>query len=107
MLIMLITVDFEKMIEDDHEHCCGAEEEGEGVEGGVGDHFLFCFCLFSGFLGGVRGEVVDAEVVVWFSGGLVWWWWWWIGVVDWCGGCGCGCGGCGVVCCVLGFNGEG
>lgn len=40
MLIMLITVDFEKMIEDDHEHCCGAEEEGEGVEGGVGDHFF-------------------------------------------------------------------
>lgn len=40
---MLITVDFEKMIEDDHEHCCGAEEEGEGVEGGVGDHFFWLF----------------------------------------------------------------
>lgn len=63
---MLITVDFEKMIEDDHEHCCGAEEEGEGVEGGVGDHFFCCFCLFSGFLGevGVEG---------WCGGGgLVW-----------------------------------
>lgn len=46
---MLITVDFEKMIEDDHEHCCGAEEEGEGVEGGVGDHFFLLF-LFSGVL---------------------------------------------------------
>lgn len=45
---MLITVDFEKMIEDDHEHCCGAEEEGEGVEGGVGDHFLVSVC-FLGF----------------------------------------------------------
>lgn len=73
---MLITVDFEKMIEDDHEDCCGAEEEGEGVEGGVGDHF-FCFCLFpclplGGF--GLRG---GAD--------------WWFGlVVDWCGGCGCG-----------------
>lgn len=54
VLIMLITVDFEKMIEDDHEHCCGAEEEGEGVEGGVGDH-SFCFCLFSDFLGGGGG----------------------------------------------------
>lgn len=49
MLIMLITVDFEKMIEDDHEHCCGAEEEGEGVEGGVGDHFFVvsvCWMIF-------------------------------------------------------------
>lgn len=48
MVIMLITVDFEKMIEDDHEHCCGAEEEGEGVEGGVGDHFFVfvCFLVF-------------------------------------------------------------
>lgn len=55
MVIMLITVDFEKMIEDDHEHCCGAEEEGEGVEGGVGDHFFCCFCLFSGFLGRCEG----------------------------------------------------
>lgn len=61
---MLITVDFEKMIEDDHEHCCGAEEEGEGVEGGVGDHF-FCFCLFSGFWGGVLGGGVRR------SGGVV------------------------------------
>lgn len=51
---MLITVDFEKMIEDDHEHCCGAEEEGEGVEGGVGDHFFCCFCLLYDFFG--RGE---------------------------------------------------
>lgn len=71
---MLITVDFEKMIEDDHEHCCGAEEEGEGVEGGVGDHFFCCFCLFSGFLGGV---CVRCSADWWF--GLVWWWW--IGVV--------------------------
>lgn len=71
---MLITVDFEKMIEDDHEHCCGAEEEGEGVEGGVGDHFFVvsvCFLVFwEGF--GLRGS---AEVVVWF--GVVW-----CGVVD-------------------------
>lgn len=78
---MLITVDFEKMIEDDHEHCCGAEEEGEGVEGGVGDHF-FCFCLFSRFWGGVwedfRVMRVGAED---WCGGLIWWWWWWIGVV--------------------------
>lgn len=43
---MLITVDFEKMIEDDHEHCCGAEEEGEGVEGGVGDHFFLFLSVF-------------------------------------------------------------
>lgn len=72
MLIMLITVDFEKMIEDDHEHCCGAEEEGEGVEGGVGDHFFFVVSVcYLGFWGGVRVEVVDAEVVVWFGGGLV------------------------------------
>lgn len=49
MLIMLITVDFEKMIEDDHEHCCGAEEEGEGVEGGVGDHFFVVSVCFLGF----------------------------------------------------------
>lgn len=53
MVIMLITVDFEKMIEDDHEHCCGAEEEGEGVEGGVGDHFFFVSVCFLGF---GRGE---------------------------------------------------
>lgn len=46
---MFITVDFEKMIEDDHEHCCGAEEEGEGVEGGVGDHFLVVSVCFLGF----------------------------------------------------------
>lgn len=79
MVIMLITVDFEKMIEDDHEHCCGAEEEGEGVEGGVGDHFFFvvsvCFLVF---LGGVRVEEWCGDVRR--SGGLVWWWWW-IGVV--------------------------
>lgn len=71
---MLITVDFEKMIEDDHEHCCGAEEEGEGVEGGVGDHFFCCFCLFSGFWGGVRVEG-------WCGGGGLVCRWWWIGVV--------------------------
>lgn len=80
---MLITVDFEKMIEDDHEHCCGAEEEGEGVEGGVGDHFFVSVCLFSGFLGTLRE--VFGGVVVWF--GLV-------VVVDWCGGGGGGCGVC-------------
>lgn len=54
MLIMLITVDFEKMIEDDHEHCCGAEEEGEGVEGGVGDHFFVVVSVCFLVLG--RGE---------------------------------------------------
>lgn len=86
MLIMLITVDFEKMIEDDHEHCCGAEEEGEGVEGGVGDHFFCCFCfsvcLWEGI--GLRGGAqVFGGVVVWF--GLV------VVVVDWCG---CGGGVC-------------
>lgn len=54
MLIMLITVDFEKMIEDDHEHCCGAEEEGEGVEGGVGDHFFLLFLSVFWVFG--RGE---------------------------------------------------
>lgn len=82
---MLITVDFEKMVEDDHEHCCGAEEEGEGVEGGVGDHFFCCFCLLYDFLGG-SGEVFGG-LVVWFGGGggLVWWLWLW---------------------CVLGFNEE-
>lgn len=86
---MLITVDFEKMIEDDHEHCCGAEEEGEGVEGGVGDHFFFCcFCLFSGFWGGV---CVRCSADWWF--GLVWWWWLWLWLWLWWW-------------CVLGFNGE-
>lgn len=84
---MLITVDFEKMIEDDHEHCCGAEEEGEGVEGGVGDHFFVVSVCFLDFWEGVglRGgaEVFGTVVVVdWFGGGLVWLW------------------------CVLGFNGE-
>lgn len=31
-------VDFEEVVENDHEDGCAAEEDGEGVEGGVGDH---------------------------------------------------------------------
>lgn len=72
---MLITVDFEKMIEDDHEHCCGAEEEGEGVEGGVGDHFFVVSVCWMSFWGGVCVRWLMRRW--WF--GLVWWWW--IGVV--------------------------
>lgn len=83
---MLITVDFEKMIEDDHEHCCGAEEEGEGVEGGVGDHF---FVLFLSVFW-VFGRGFGRRWWMWWFGltwsGLVWWLWLW---------------------CVLGFNGKG
>lgn len=33
-------VDFEEVVEDDHEHGAGAEEEGETVEVVVGDHFV-------------------------------------------------------------------
>lgn len=69
MVIMLITVDFEKMIEDDHEHCCGAEEEGEGVERGVGDHFFVFVCFPVCLCEGLRE--VFGGVVVWFGGGLV------------------------------------
>lgn len=36
---VLVAVDFEVVVEDDEEHGGRAEEDGEGVEGGVGDHF--------------------------------------------------------------------
>lgn len=35
------------MIEHDEQHGAAAEEDGEGVEGGVGDHLCFFFRLFS------------------------------------------------------------
>ena len=38
-------VDFEEVVENDQEYCGAAEEDGEGVELGVGDHG----CCVEGF----------------------------------------------------------
>lgn len=38
-------IDFEEVVEDDQEHGSAAEEDGEGVELGVGDHG----CCVEGF----------------------------------------------------------
>ena len=37
--VVVLGVDLEEVVEDDHEHGAGAEEEGETVEVVVGDHF--------------------------------------------------------------------
>jgi hypothetical protein len=59
-------VDFEEVVEDDEEHGEGAEEDGEGVEGRVGDHLLgedeqedACVCVRK-----VKGAAVVVLVVV-------------------------------------------
>lgn len=36
--LAFIGVDLEEVVEDDHEHGSAAKEDGERVEGGVGDH---------------------------------------------------------------------
>lgn len=41
---VLVAVDFEEVVEDDEEHCCCAQEDGERVEGGVGDHYGLLRC---------------------------------------------------------------
>jgi len=40
LLVGLVAgIDLEEMVEDDHHHGAGAEEEGEAVEVVIGDHF--------------------------------------------------------------------
>ena len=36
--LRVLGVDFQEVVQDDHQHGGAAEEDGEGVEGGVGDH---------------------------------------------------------------------
>lgn len=48
------------MVEDYEEHGGAAEEDGEGVEGGVGDHGCGCFWLVDGL--GLGWLLVDGLV---------------------------------------------
>lgn len=50
---VILRVDLEEVIEHDEQHGSAAEEDGEGVEGGVGDHCCFMFVLCWVSLSGV------------------------------------------------------
>lgn len=45
--LVVLGVDLEKVVEDDHEHGRRAQEDGEGVELGIRNHFLFLVSCFS------------------------------------------------------------
>lgn len=40
--LVVTRVDLEEMVEDNHEHGCASQEDREGVERTVGDHFVVC-----------------------------------------------------------------